>query len=648
MSLHDIVRRVTVLPIFLVLWSTTSFSHETEAIVASGAVPDWVDELELGVIPEAVEPQETTNGNVAILNDLQVRYTSEERLHYRHFAYRVLTSEGARANIVRVYFSDPFKAQSATIHRIRQTKSDGRVLDLSIEDCFGGTKKWYHGFKIPYHDVGDLIEIQYTAKYNYEYRLEFLKDILFVSGTNHSRHRLTVSYPEPLAIALSGVPSYLEFRESEVDGFVYKSWSGKLERNVSPNHRNSGNGEFGYRVRVTSIPSWELYSARAYRLATRHYPLPLELIRVAAEIETNHQSEQERLTAVLDYMTNEFYAYGSGQGPQKYDWSLPDLEAVKKFRRCDDFACIAIFVGLLEQLGIDYSYALGGIEGPILGRVGSPASHPINGLEFTLLVLVQTDLEGYLVEFNGFEVRREPLSSADPIYSYLLPLKAAGAVLQEFRRKAPQVPQYRFTRFFDLTDGDDNGFALTETFWVRGDPFFMDEIKNPEKRLEKLGLSYPGVALLADTIETNVSADDETRSTVSFSLPERWSFSPGSSRTEFFVFNDLMSGILSFSKVTGPEPGATQIFYPGFFEAEITIELPEGKNWNLTEFSEEISNPYLKFTLIQRIDGERLTRKYICRVLAARVDEADIAMFYDDLERALDLAGPWSVSYQPN
>ncbi len=620
-------------------------AHDEAASFAAGPIPDWVDAWQTDTLPETGGDVDNGRGHVGILDDVQVRYTSEGRQHYRHLIFKVLNARGARDNIVSTYFSDSKKADHGVIHLIRQTKKDGRAFQVSVEEILT-RGSWLSGFRLPNLDVGDIIEIQYTSFYRYKGETDIFFDVLFVSSFEASDHRFSMLFPKSMPLFVDGMPPYLDFSESKDGGDHLLSWNGRLKENNNDDDTFLENGEFGYRVRVTTIDSWEEYSARVFRLVKRHYPPPPELIQIASEIEVAHSTKMDRINAVVNFMSAEIGSYGKW-GLERYDWSLPDFVKVRKFRRCDDFACIALLAAFFDQLDIDYDYALAGRGGLVLGEYADPMATPNNGMVFRPVLLAHADSGDILIEIEWHDLRSRPLSENSDL-EYLLPVHPQGAELQKLEREFPQEGKFSINRYFDLRRSGKDYFELQEEFFGRNTYLLFEEVNHIDRRLDKLNLSYPGLTGVDLGVSETSNKENERAASYAFKIPARWLQVAGASNAEFFIFNHVVSRALKLPRHIGSSSLFDQLLFQGTFEVEIVVDLPANKNWTMSAFSETVSNAYFTFDVIQKLDGDRLTRTYNYQARNVDFDDVDRNDVIADLDRMIELAAPWSVSYRPN
>ncbi len=606
--------------------------------------PDWVDELELDW-EELSEPPETpSSGSTNLLIDHQIRLADDGRTDYRRVVFRVDGGGGNKLTILRSVFRD---TKEYFFHSVSILKADGSRTALEFQDI--GFSRREDAIYIPELERGDIVDVRYSSQFARPLTLELLTDSFSTGYLGGKRQRLVVRLPKkyPAYIVEDAGEQNLKqsLTGSEQVFVVTKGFDEHSEKEAEETrHTRKGIG-FG----LSAFQDWEEVSSRVHALMYRRIPPTLHVIKLAERLGAGKVSADVYVNSLQNLFESEIDATTHWNPlSQRFDWTLPDMNRMFKYEACNDFECIALFYQLLQEADIDVE--------PVLGWWGSSLENPFESLRYggpELLFLVTADKKIHWVSFVDFPYGQSEELEADKVparYGHILSLSEVGELPIRHERPPASEANGSVKSTFDFSSGLDQSWTLREEVYEGnlGYPGFGESLTDAMARRALLERSYPGIELISTEIyETPADPYWGTTYENQFVGQPLVAQETAGANRPFFFFVEYMPNAFVETISSLNEGNGDEYDHPQFVEVETKVLLPQGVNLAMSNFSDSVSTPYFELTVEQKMAEDELTRLYSFKTLKEDVAEEHVADHITNLTRALQLVGPWSISYQP-
>lgn len=325
--------------------------------------PGWVDRLD---VHDAPAPHDVRNGIWGLLTDHQIKVDGAHVTDYYRRVRKVVTSAGVQdASALSIDFDPSY--ETLVVHDAAVVRDGKRMNELDASELRVIEKEPESGDRIYdgqltallfLKDVrpGDVIDYSYSldganpllgGKYADEYELST------TMPTKHIRHRLL--WPD-------GRP--LQFSRKPVEAGALAGHAYVWERDDPPvvGDEDDQPGWFdGYDVvQVTEFRSWAevaqwgvaLYQADAASLAAIH--------DVAARIQREHASQDDRITAAIRFVQDDIRYLGIEMGRNSHEPHQPKTTLAQRYGDCKDktFLLCLLLNELGKELGVEARPAL--------------------------------------------------------------------------------------------------------------------------------------------------------------------------------------------------------------------------------------------------------------------------------------------------
>ncbi len=619
------------------VWAQTIEFVDTNYVPA----PDWVEEIDLDLSGEWPSRNPVDGGSTSILQDYQARYSEDSREMYRRDVFKV--SDDTKNEIYLFY--DFYSDIQISVHSVNVRKQDGTNILVKPEDLRLRIDGFTPVVVIPDLYPGDIVDIRYTADTSNLINLALLSDSIRLFGKLENLIRIRIHVPTRFNFEVVGLP--LEDRvqvETRGEENIYSVFADYRD----PETRRPYGDEVDFYptfIEVSTVSSWSDLSSALHKLTNRRLPPTLDIIKKVEDIRQHTEDPSARLDAAIDFLSESLRINLSYTGVQDYDWVLSDFDEIRKYRECFDFACWALLLSFLEELDLSTDLFLAS------QRIDSNKLRIQDELIYTdliLRVLVGDEVVWFQGQWLGaFSKIEDGAAPKQPgSYRFILPITVDGAEPIFFETPPADEPHARIESRYDLSDT--GVWRLNESVFRQGYPDLDDWVTDAEDRLLWLRRTFPK-ARLVEASETDFDEghwDDEIK--MSFELPLLGGSQNAAANVRPFFFVEHLPR--HFANVVSDLNSEGQSYpdHPQFIEVITQVQMPATATWNASDFEEEVANSYMSFRVKQTRSGDTLTREYSYKTLKDKIPEEDLSRYKVDMERALELTAPWSVSYQPN
>lgn len=321
--------------------------------------PGWVDRLE---VRDAPAPHDVRNGIWGLLTDHQVKIDGSHSTDYYRRVRKVLTTAGVQdASELSIDFDPSY--ETLVVHDAAVLRDGKRMSELDASELRVIEKEPASGDRIYdgqltallfLKDVraGDVIDYSYSleganpllgGKYADEYELSV------TMPTKHIRHRLLWPAGRPLQFSRKPVET------GSLAGHAYV-WERDDPSVVEDEDDQPAWFDAYDVVQVTEFRSWAevaqwgvaLYQPDAASLAAIH--------DVAARIEREHSSQDDRITAAIRFVQDDIRYLGIEMGRNSHEPHQPKTTLAQRYGDCKDKTFLLCL--LLHELGVDARPAL--------------------------------------------------------------------------------------------------------------------------------------------------------------------------------------------------------------------------------------------------------------------------------------------------
>ncbi len=598
-------------------------------------VPDWVDNLSLEIPP--LKSQEKHN-DVFLFNDLQVRYRPDARDVYRRFVWR--SNDPGDNNI----FDDAYDVNLSdiVIHHVTVTKPDRQQLNLAMSDLLPIGKDWLQALLAPNLEKGDIVDASFTQTFSGSYQSSLLFERFSVGARKEGVVRVRICGPADHQFTIKNT-----LFESEAASVVIEANTCYvLTENFTGDAAIDSETEWAWasgEIQIETIADWQDLSAEIHRRSTVPHPQSLELLKLAHEFDQEGETSLDKFGAMVLYFQRYFHARTQNNILTDYEWLKPNMKDVLKYRKCIDFECLAMAQDILNELDIDSElYLVWSGNHPKYGIISLEKAYdsrlvlrvPIEDSVYwiSFSVILGVDLEYGSDQFVPFDA------------DVLLPITSKGADPIVAERLPSTDPTSQLRSTYTISD-DEDSWTLEEI--VLGDYLYVDNVQYGDKRQVVLERGFPGIK---QTKSIYFESDEDgvpDKTTHYFSLPKEWRVNVSSKHKALGFVVEQLPKLFREEIEAFNENSDALSQHPVYNVVKTTLERPAVGSWDTKSFEESVVNEYFDFSLSQKFDGQKLERTYTYKTLKKWVDDEDREMLVADLERALELVRPWSVSYQP-
>ncbi|MFN3403315.1 MAG: DUF3857 domain-containing protein [Cytophagaceae bacterium] len=622
----------------------SAFSLFSQSLFNVTSEPAWVAKVEYS--GEDNSNENYTDGFKLVLRDLQ--FNVEEQSYFYH-AVRKITSEAGiqNASEVNVNFDPAF--QKLFLHKV-VIKRDGRTINkldpARVKVIQRETQKEkfiYDGSYLAYliiedTRVGDVVEYSYSVKgRNPVFSQKFFADFYLSFYEKLDKHFVRVVAPSARKLtykSFNGAASPIIKNKGNITEYIWDNENipGLIMDKDCPGWFNP----FPW-VEISEYKSWEelhTWVGKYFKVAE---PFGSGLPGVIKEIESQNATDEERITAALDFVQNKIRYTGLESGIGGY---IPEsAEKVFNQRYGDCKGKSMLLCTMLKKMKITAHPALVNTTSrkEIIHSLPSPD-------QFNHCIV--------MVELKGKMYWYDPTMSLQggsfdqrffPAYGYALVLANGFNELVKIENYAKD--NTAITERYIVEKPGGNTELVVETVYTDYEAdnqryyFSTNALEHIQKNyLDYYSNAYPNIEVIEP-----LSFKDDPKNNI-FITKERYAF-------DNFWFATDTSKPLNIQcevfpnfirdKMKGPSTPVRKmpyaLNYPLDIRHKIIFELPE--EWNVTEEQKSITGPGFEFEKKVKYYDRKITVDYRCYLTKDFLEASEVRDFAKKQKEALDELG---------
>jgi transglutaminase-like putative cysteine protease len=481
---------------FLLFMFTSTLAAKTVESIKKQKAADWIVEHEVSV-PETLPLDAIEGGKYYALVDVQIRAEEDnEPIYFYHYAQLIVNQQGLESGSeINIKFDPIYESlvfNSIRIHRDGQTIDKLPKAKISLLQQETEQKDFLYNGQLTANiilddiRVGDIIEYSYTRKganpvynniFSYERYIEWELPVY------QQRIRMLWGKTNPLFV--TKLNTDIEISERQLDSFK--------EYNIEINHSKPSfiNDEtpdwhdpYGI-IFFSELKNWSDVAAWAVPLYSNAIETSPELVRIASDIQTNHQDQRQQIVQALKFVQSEIRYLGIEMGSNSHKPTPANQTLQRRYGDCKDKA--VLFISLLKLLGIKASAALVNTE-----RTNHLADQPptVNAFDHVLVKVTHQDETFWLDP-----TRRYQNSTLDDIYQpdyrYALVIDNTNKELEKMATNLTDVLTIK--EHFDLSKGSNNDVVLdvnSQYFGYEAENLRYDLANNGLNKLQENYLEF--------------------------------------------------------------------------------------------------------------------------------------------------------------
>lgn len=613
------------------------------ATVSKTPLPLWVSDL---AIPTAQSSRlaQVKDGTYYLLASRQLRMQDGVRTRYRRYAIKITSRQGLE-NASKIQIGFRPDVDELFIHRIIVHGRDGsrdltdriRFEVFQQEDqlekgILSGNKTAFAN--LPRVKVGDTVEYAFSLRY----KTILMSDDIFTifknsynvpTGLIESR----VVLPKEMAPKFNYLGKKYEPKIQSVAGENIYTWITSDPEPVSTEDEVPEWYDVHDFIDISTVSSW----ADVAKNSISHYEdresLPDYFLSDLDKISANSKSKKEIVSKVLSLVQTDIRYVGIEIGKGAFIPRPPKLVLERGYGDCKDKAYL--MVSALKKLGIEASPVLAHLRFGNSINKQLPTPYAFNHV----IVKAKADGETYWLDpTRTYQESPDPkMSQAN--YGYVLTIDNATTDLEYIEPVVPAEPLTAVDEEIHINyDTFANPITLRVTSVYRGgdaDRIRINYASNSVATYEKGYLEYyqkyyTGIV----SVKPMVIEDDQIGNVLK--TIEVYTV-PASVGNRAELFKDLyIRGDAVRSKLTEIDSDArkfpVQLDYPFYYQHRTIFKNLKTKLEPLDKF--EISNPYLDFSLLSKVEGDSLEALWTIRSKRNHVKPSEVKRYreiFDDV-----------------
>ncbi len=606
--------------------------------VLTASPPAWISPS-----PELTFATEANNGGHRYhLVDFQHHLETNEQ--YSQVVVSIINQSGVQT-FSKLDFDYVPDYQQLTLHHItitRKGETQDRLKQARIETLRreqGMSQNLYDGeltALIILEDIrpGDVLSYAYTVKGNnpalHDIHHKFISTG-YSDPVDHLRRRVLWS-PEKRSLQwLTHGPCDEQAQSRPHQDLQELLWEKQNLARITPEENTPSWHDDYPSLEYSDCKDWQQFGTWATALYARQEPLPAEAARICEEIRSQHDNDDQRIAATLEWVQTHIRYLGSFFGEHTHEpYPLEEIWR-RQFGDCKDKTMLTI--AMLRHLGYDAAPAL----------VNSDLSHTIGDclpgpslFNHVVVHLRWQDEDYYLDPTRSYQ--RGPLKErSNPDYGYLFQIRPDKHELTRIGPPSADAGKTVVRETYKVEGMHGGAGLLVETTASGEDAISLrsyfassssEEINDAYRKF--YANDFPEIESTA-AVEFH---DDQTTNVVTvrerYRIPEFWLKDEAQKRWHSFINSSFLRTSLVFPKAAKRKHPYHHRF-PHHVEQVIRVELPEP--WAMETTNQEISDPAFVYRSSAKSNGKIITLSQSYHSLANHVEAAAFPKFVKSLQR---------------
>ena len=488
----------------------SAYPQDGANVPSYGPVPDWVDTISF---PEPGEeyPDGISQGLYYLLLENQDRLDVGRVEYYRHGAW-LITDRAGLEEASRLSFDFDPANESLVIHSVRVWR-DGIPHDRLESETFTTIRR-ETGLQSGVVDgrltafvelsdvrVGDIVEYQLTR---------INESLTWPGGYGK---RINLEWTVPLArhhyriVARDNADLTIRAHNTEVEPIVSSSagWTERIWRRDNipfyvEEFGQPADHDQGAYLSVSNLQSWSDVVDWALPIYESGANLPESGLERVRQIQSEFSSDQDQITAAIQYVQDEFRYVADGIGIGGYVPRSPSRVLELGYGDCKDKSLL--LVTILRELGYEASVALTDIDRGLGFERIAPSPHAFDHM---ITQITYAGQEYWVDATSSYRGGVFP-DIATPTYEYALPVREGQVNLVAMEVDEQSEPSMETLEVFDMGNLETEGVTITVTTIYRNheaDNFRVGLANNSLLQYSRNYLDYykniyPGVEMVSE------------------------------------------------------------------------------------------------------------------------------------------------------
>ena len=444
---------------------------ETDAQAYKSQAVDWVERTPRPVFPEE-RITAIDEGIAYAMIENQIKLSESGHTFSYRLVYQVIDRSGLESAAQITISFDPTDSDIAftDVSIIRDEERIDRLADTEIEiirqedelENFIVDGNLTAVINLQDLQVGDIVDYTYQGEFEAKLWPGHFFDRQSVEwSVPLTKLVYRVLAPEDTPIHYAFIESDLELEINERDGWVEYAFIAKdpeplIQQSKVPHDYI----QYGY-FDLSTMSEWSEVSRWAVDIYEADLSLPDEVLAFTARLETEFNTDAERLIQALRYVQSEIRYLGLEGGLGSHMPRPPHVTMQRRYGDCKDKT--VLLMAILREMGIEAHPALVNL------RSGKTLDRRLPSIGAFDHVIVQAVLDGktYWLDPTYTHQGGNLENVTQPDYGFVLPIQATGSDLQEILIELPDRPARETHESFTLPEEGALGFLLDiETVYI--------------------------------------------------------------------------------------------------------------------------------------------------------------------------------------